>query len=143
MAKTQHVAAASVAAFNEHDLEWLRSLYAGNVVLEAPGGVRLEGVDAALDYTRRWQQAFSDSSMSVLSEIIDGDRAALRFVIEGAHEDTLTWSSDDIPATHRRMALDGVMIIRVVDGAIVQHSLWFDPAQIASQLGVPELVASA
>jgi predicted ester cyclase len=100
-------------------------------------------VDAALDYTRRWQQAFSDSSMSVLSEIIDGDRAALRFVIEGAHEDTLTWSSDDIPATHRRMALDGVMIIRVVDGAIVQHSLWFDRAQIASQLGVPELVASA
>ena len=143
MPKTQHVAAASVAAFNEHDLEWLLSLYAGGVVLEAPGGVRLEGADAALDYTRRWQQAFSDSYLSVLSEIVDGDRAALRFVLEGVHEDTLTWSLGDVPPTHRRIAVDGVMVIRVVDGAIVEHTLWFDRAQIASQLGVPELVSSA
>lgn len=143
MAKTERVAAASVAAFNEHDLEWLRSLYADNVVFEAPGGILLDGAEAALDYTRRWQQAFSDSYMSILSEIVDSDRAALRFVIEGTHEETLTWLSSDIPPTHRRIALDGVIIIRVVDGAIVEHSLWFDRAHIASQLVVPELVASA
>jgi len=144
MGKAREVAAASVAAFNEHDLEWLRSLYAADAVLEAPGDVRLEGGDAAADYTKRWQQAFRDSYMRIVTEIVDGDRAALRFVIEGVHEDALIGSLGDLPATHRRIALEGVMLIRVAQGSIVEHSLWFDRAQIASQLGLaPELVASA
>jgi predicted ester cyclase len=142
--RAHEVTAASVAAFNNHDLEWLRSLYRADIVLEAPGGVRLEGADAAVDYTRRWQQAFRDSYMRVTTEIVDGDRAALRFVIEGTHEDTLIGSLGDVPATHRRIAVDGVTLVRIVDHAIGELSLWFDRTQIANQLGIaPELVVSA
>lgn len=54
------VAAESVAAFNAHDMERLRSLYARDVVREGPGDVRLEGADAALQYTERWQRAFPE-----------------------------------------------------------------------------------
>jgi predicted ester cyclase len=144
MGKAREVAAASVAAFNNHDMEWLRSLYAVDAVLEAPGDVRLEGGDAAIEYTKRWQQAFRDSYLRIVTEIVDGDRAALRFVIEGTHEDALIGSLGDLPPTHRRIALDGVMLIRVSGGFIVEHTLWFDRGQIASQLEVaPELVASA
>jgi predicted ester cyclase len=144
MGKAREVTAASVAAFNDRDLEWLRSLYGADIVLEAPGGVRLEGADAAVDYTRRWQQAFRDSYMRVMTEIVDRDRAALRFVIEGTHEDTLIGSLGDVPATHRRIAVDGAMLVHVADHTIVELSLWFDRTQIATQLGVaPELVASA
>ena len=144
MGKAREITAASVAAFNDHDLEWLRSLYAADMVLDAPGGVRLEGADAAVDYTRRWQQAFRDSYMRVMTEIVDGDRAAVRFVIEGIHEDTLLGSLGDVPATHRRIAVDGAMLVRVADRTIVELSLWFDRTQVANQLGVaPELVVSA
>jgi steroid delta-isomerase-like uncharacterized protein len=144
MAKARQLAAESVAAFNGHDIERLRSLYADDVVLEGPGEIRLEGADAAAEYTTRWQRAFPDSQMSVVTEIVDDDRAALRFVLEGTHEDTLVGSLGELPATDRRVALDGMMLMRVGEGGIVEHTISFDRAQLVRQLGLaPELAASA
>lgn len=144
MARVHQVAAESVAAFNTHDIERLRALYAADVVLEAPGDVRFEGVDAALDYTRRWQRAFPDSQMSVVTEFVDGDRAALRFVLEGTHEDTLAGSLGELAATNRRVALDGVMLVRVAAEGILEHTVFFDRAQLLGQLGLaPEPTLTA
>ena len=47
MGEAQRVAAEFVEAFNAHDENRIRELNAENGVLEAPGGVRLEGREAS------------------------------------------------------------------------------------------------
>jgi steroid delta-isomerase-like uncharacterized protein len=143
MPKARQVLAASVEAFNAHDPERFRSLYADNVVFEAPGDVRLEGADATVEYARSWLRAFPDAQITVETEVANGDWVAHRFIFEGTHEETLVGPSGEIPATNRRISVRGVEFARVEDGKIGEDYLCFDQAQVLTQLGLmPELVAS-
>jgi tellurite resistance protein TerC len=144
MAKARDVAAAAVEAFNAHDETWIRSIYADDVVFEAPGDVRLEGRDAAVRYVTAWLRAFPDAEIRVDVEVADGDWVAQRFMFEGTHEDTLVGPAGEIPATNRRLAVRGFELLRVRNGEIVEDYLSFDQAEVLTQLGlIPELLAAA
>jgi steroid delta-isomerase-like uncharacterized protein len=144
MTKARQVAAASVEAFNAHDEDRIRSLYARNVVLEAPGDVRLEGADAAVEYVMGWLHAFPDARIAVKTEVATGDWVAHRFLAEGTHEDTLVGPAGEIPATGRRIRIPGVELVRVEGGKVAEDYLYFDQAQVLTQLGLlPELAGRA
>jgi steroid delta-isomerase-like uncharacterized protein len=144
MTKARQVVAASLEAFNAHDEERIRSLYAENVVFEAPGDIRLEGADAAVEYAMGWLRAFPDAQLRVETEVANGGWVAHRFVFEGTHEDMLVGPAGEIPATNRRLTIHGVEFVRVEDGQITQDYLCFDQAQLLTQLGLmPELAARA
>jgi steroid delta-isomerase-like uncharacterized protein len=141
MAKARQVVAASLEAFNAHDEERIRSLYADNVVFEAPGEIRRKGVDAAVEYAMGWLRAFPDAQIEVITEVANGDWVAHRFVFEGTHEETLVGPEGEIPATHRRLTVHGVEFARVEDGQIAEDYLCFDQAQVLTQLGLMPDVA--
>lgn len=144
MRTAREVVAASVEALNAHDQERIRSLYADRVIFEAPGDIRLEGADAAVDYMMGWLRAFPDARIRVETEVANGDWVAHRFVFEGTHEETLVGPEGEIPATHRRLKGDGMEFLRVQDGRIVEDYLSFDQVQLLTQLGItPMLAASA
>ena len=136
MAKAREVAMASMEAFNAHDEERIRLLYADDVVLEAPGGIRLEGADAAGGYLTGWLRAFPDAQISVETELESDGWVAQRILFEGRHEDTLVGPEGEIPATHRRLKAEGTEFLRVEDGKIVEDYLCFDQVQLLTQLGV-------
>jgi steroid delta-isomerase-like uncharacterized protein len=144
MPKGRQVAAEAVEAFNAHDERWLRALYDDAVVLEVPGEGRLEGADAAIDYTRRWLRAFPDAGAFVDQEIAEGDWIAHRLVVEGTHQDAFVGRTDEIPATHRPLRLDAVALTRIRDGKIKHQQLFFDQSELLVQLGlVGELAISS
>jgi steroid delta-isomerase-like uncharacterized protein len=143
MATARQVVAAWLQAYNDHDEEQIRSHYDDNVIFEAPGDIRLEGVDAAVEKTMTWLLAFPDGEIRVENEVANGDWLALQLVFEGTHEDTLVGAAGKIPATNRCLAFRAVEFVRVEDGKITEEYLCFDQAQVLTQLGLmPELAAS-
>ena len=144
MAKARQVVEASLDAINARDEERLRSCYADDVVLEAPGDVRLEGSDAVVEYSMDWLRAFPDARIDVITEVANGDWVAQRLVVEGTHEGTLVGPAGKIPATHRRFKAVADEFVRVQDGRITEQYRSFDQAEVLKQLGlIPELAATA
>jgi steroid delta-isomerase-like uncharacterized protein len=144
MAKASEIVAASLEAFNAHDEERIRSMYADDVVFEAPGDIRRIGSEAAVEYAMGWLRAFPDGRLRVETEVANGDWVARRLVFEGTHEETLAGPEGEIPATNRRVAVRAVEFVRVEDGKIAEEHVCFDQAQVMTALGVmPELAAPA
>jgi steroid delta-isomerase-like uncharacterized protein len=64
-----------------------------------------------------YHAVFPDLHLSTDDVLVDGDRAAVRWTATGTHEgDEL-----GVPATHRRVTMTGIDIIRVRDGRIVER----------------------
>jgi steroid delta-isomerase-like uncharacterized protein len=143
MADTKAVADAQVEAFNAHDQERMRSLYAGNATFEAPGDVRLEGPEAISGYAMTWLNAFSDAQLVVHNEVVAGDWAVHEFTFEGTHDNTLVGPSGEIPATHRRLVGRGMEAFKVQEGKIAEDHLYFDQVQVMTQLGLMPEPATA
>jgi predicted ester cyclase len=143
MADTKSVADGAVQTFNDHDEAGIRALYADGAVLEAPGGVHVEGADACTEYAMVWQRAFPDAKLTVHDEVVAGDTAVHEFTFDGTHSDTLSSPAGDIPATNRRVTGRGTEIIRVADGKIVSFHLYYDQVEVLTQLGLMPEPATA
>ncbi|HKI92984.1 MAG TPA: ester cyclase [Gaiellaceae bacterium] len=136
MTRSQDVVDRWLEAFNAHDEGGMRSVYADDVIFEAPGEIRLEGTDATVEYALGWLRAFPDAEMRIESQLEADGWIVQRFVFEGTHEDTLAAPTGDIPATNRHMAGRGAQIIRVEDGKVAEDYLYFDQVQVLTQLGL-------
>ena len=133
-----------LVAFNSHDAARIRATYAEDVMFEAPGDVRTEGADATTAYAMGWQNAFPDSTMTVLNEFASGDWVVQQITFEGTHTETLSGPEGDIPATGKHLAGRGVQVIRIRDGKIAEEHLYYDQMQVLGQLGlIPEAAAIA
>jgi len=51
-------------------------------LVEAPGDIRLEGVDAAVEKTMTWLRAFPDGQIKVENEVANADWVAQRLIFE-------------------------------------------------------------
>lgn len=143
MTDTRQVAAEARDAFNAHDAARIRATYTDTIRFEAPGDVQLEDPDAATEYAMGWARAFPDSRIDVHNEIATDDSVVQEFTFEGTHDDTLVGPAGEIPATHRRLAGRGVQILRIENGKISEHRLYFDQVQVLTQLGLMPEPATA
>jgi steroid delta-isomerase-like uncharacterized protein len=143
MADTREVGAKWVDAFNAHDEAAIREQNADDIVLEAPGDVRLEGNEASTGYAMGWLNAFPDARLRVESAFVDGDTVVQEFTFEGTHDNTLSGPAGDIPATNRRLTGRGVQILRVEDGTVAEARLYYDQVQVLTQLGLMPEPATA
>jgi len=101
------------AAFNRHDAAALQALYAPEAVLTSSDFCRPR---TGRDVTRTYAALFSsvpDIKDRVVNVIIEGDRAAVRFV-----------SSSELPGKSFRMQL--VTLLRFRDGRIIEDDTIFD-----------------
>lgn len=123
-------------AFNAHDEEAIRSFYADNSVLEAPGDVRLEGPDQIVQFAMGWLNAFPDATVTVHNEVVAGEWVAHQFTFSGTHKETLMSPAGEIPATNRSVEGRGAELFRVQGGKVVEDHLYFDQVQLLTQLGL-------
>jgi steroid delta-isomerase-like uncharacterized protein len=144
MANARDIAREGTEAFNAHDEQRIRSLYADNVTFEGPGDIKLEGADAATAHATVWLNAFPDARIEIENEISAGDWVVHQFTFRGTHTETLASPAGDIPATNRELAGRGVQVIRVDGDKVVEEHLYYDQMQLLTQLGlVPEAAATA
>ncbi len=95
-------------------------------------GEELRGPAGFKPFFRRFREAFPDIQVTVEDCICEGDKAAARCSVRGTHGgDAL-----GVAATNNAVEFDGLCIIRVRDGKIVEAWNNFDFARLNQQIGL-------
>ena len=76
--------------------------------------------------------AFPDLRLVIEDQIAAGDKVATRWVAEGTNSAPF----GSVPATGRRVRVDGLILDRVADGRIVERWEQWDQAGMMQQLGL-------
>ena len=142
MADVRQTLTEFIEAFNSHDEGRIRESYAENVVYDAPGGVRLQGREAATEYSMSFVRAFPDVRITVTNQVETGEWVAIEVDFEGTHQGTLEGPGGSIPATNRHLTGKGAEFIRIVDGKVTEERLYFDQLEFLTELGVMEQAAA-
>ncbi|MFN8516998.1 MAG: nuclear transport factor 2 family protein [Chloroflexia bacterium] len=111
---------ARTRAWETGDLEAIAAGYAPDVVLIAPGGIRLEGVDALRENNARYFADYADIRVSLTRVVLDGDQGALEW----------TWS-ETRRADGRRRSVDDAIVFVLRGGKIAYWREYFDTAELA------------
>jgi predicted ester cyclase len=75
--------------------------------------------------------AFPDLHVTVEDQLVQGDRVAFRWRATGTH----TGALGAAPPTGKQIALDGLIIDRVVDGRVQERWEQWDQSLMLQQLG--------
>jgi steroid delta-isomerase-like uncharacterized protein len=95
-------------------------------------GFTVIGPEGFKEFLRKMRDAFPDVRIRVEETICEGDRVATRVLLEGTHlGDTL-----GIPRTGRRVSIQGMVMIRIAEGQIVEAWNDWDQLGMWRQLGV-------
>jgi steroid delta-isomerase-like uncharacterized protein len=76
--------------------------------------------------------AFPDLRFRIDDQVVAGDRIATRWVAEGTNSAPF----GNVPATGRRVRVDGLILDHVVDGRVAERWELWDQAGMMQQLGL-------
>ncbi|MEO6062641.1 MAG: ester cyclase [Thermoflexales bacterium] len=126
-----------IAAWNTHDPYPIEALFGEDCVLEDCAiAVPLRGHRGLRRAVLFNFLAFPDVHFELVSQIRDGDRMAIEWRAEGTHAGRFM----GIPATRRRVILEGITLLTLREGRIARLRRVWDIAGVIRQLGLlPEL----
>jgi heme-degrading monooxygenase HmoA/predicted ester cyclase len=126
-----------IELWNARDREgWLAGADLHRMELQAPGGLRLAGRDAAEAIWATWNEAFPDNRLEIIAIHAD-DRGGVhegRFL--GTHTGTLRGPAGEIAATGRTLDARFCGVYEFNEGKIISFHLYFDQAELLTQLGL-------
>jgi steroid delta-isomerase-like uncharacterized protein len=132
-----------IASLMEHQRIWIEGLNRGDVsaadaVFAPDCVVHITGVLAPFHGLSPWKDfvagmlsAFPDLHFTMEDQLIQGDRAAFRWHATGTHKGPLGAA----PPTGKTIAVDGLIVDRVVNGKVQERWEQFDQALMLQQLG--------
>lgn len=101
--------------------------------------VHITGVPEPFRGVGAWQEfmagmlgAFPDFHLTVEDQLVQGDLVAFRWHATGTHTRPL----GPVPATGRQVAIDGLIVDRVVGGKVQERWEQFDQSLMLRQLGL-------
>jgi steroid delta-isomerase-like uncharacterized protein len=125
-----------VELYNAGDLDGVMELYAEDSTQLMPDGT-YEGRSAIRDRLAQELAAFSDLAHRYLSYVEEGDAFADEWVFVGTHTGPVALpDGTEVPATGKRVEVQGMELVRVRDGRIVADNLYYDNLAVAAQLGL-------
>ena len=89
------------------------------------------GIDAFKEGITNLRTKYPDVNFTVEELIVKDDRIVWRWIFTG----TNTGTTNDIPPTGKKIRIEGVGILRVVDGKIVERLPYYNEATMLRQLG--------
>ena len=109
----------------------VEQVFARDVVDHNPQPGQVAGIDGVKMIIGLYHAVFPDLHLSNDDVIISGDRGVLRWSATGTHEgDQL-----GMPATHQKVRLTGIDILRVADGRVVERWGESNGLEMMQQLG--------
>jgi predicted ester cyclase len=125
------LAAEAFARFNEReDHDAFFDAYNPDVVLHGyPGG--LQGRDGLRAFHEALWAAFPDARLTVEDLVVETDRAALRYRLQGTHSGSYL----GVAPTGLGFDVEGLTLLRLAEGRVVEE--WHSPTELAilRQLG--------
>jgi steroid delta-isomerase-like uncharacterized protein len=116
---------------NAHDPAAAKGLVADDFAELDPLPGQGTGRVGLQDWLAGWFAAFPDLTWTNDEQIVDGDRVVTRFHWTGTQEHEFM----GIPATHRTITVNGVVIDRVSDGLMVDSRMLMNALSMFQQLG--------
>jgi predicted ester cyclase len=118
--------------FNDRDPKAVDELVAPDCDDHAIGPGDRNGADGVRAFAQALWQAFPDGRFEQIEVLGEGDRACTRAVFTGTHRGHFF----DVPPSNRRVRLDRVDVVRVVDGKCVEHWGGFEAGAVIRQLAL-------
>jgi len=127
-----------VELWNARDHEsWLAGWDLDRMALEAPGGIRMTGREAVEAIWSTWIEAFPDNQLEIMGIHADDRGGVHEGRFSGTHTGTLRGlAADEIPATGRTVEARFAGVYEFEEGKITSWHLYFDRADMLSQLGI-------
>jgi steroid delta-isomerase-like uncharacterized protein len=98
----------------------------------AHAGKRTEGCAEDLESAKGWRNAMPDLVVTIDHMVAEGDPVAVQWTGRG----TNTGTGNGLPATGKRLEVQGITIFRIVDGKIVEEWNSIDELGLMRQLGM-------
>jgi steroid delta-isomerase-like uncharacterized protein len=133
----------SVESVVEYERIWVEGLNRGDVSAAdaafAPDCVvHITGIAEPVRGVGQWKEvvagllrAFPDLHFTIEDQLARGDRVAMRWRATGTH----TGALGDAPPTGKSIAIDGLILDRVVDGRVQERWEQWDQSLMLQQLG--------
>ncbi len=99
----------------------------------------LEGLDGVRRFHEELWLAFPDLELRLADVVIEDDRAALRYELRGTHRRTYL----GVPSGGRPIAVQGMLLLRLADGRIVEEWHAATELSILRQLGAMGAITAA
>jgi predicted ester cyclase len=90
------------------------------------------GREGHKDVLRMFRGAFPNLSFTTDDVIAEGDKVVLRYTAFGTHQGDLM----GIPPTQKRITMEGIEILRIVEGRIIERWSYDNELSVMQQLGV-------
>jgi steroid delta-isomerase-like uncharacterized protein len=104
-------------------------LYDPSCVIHGVPGLE-PGMEGIKSFYESFWKAFPDAILTALDLLAEGDRAAVRFAVQGTHSAEF----NGVPATGRKVTLEGITIFRFRDGRAVERWNQADYLGLMAQL---------
>ncbi len=100
-------------------------------VIHVPAGGAVRGIEGAQKRATMFRQAFPDLTFTTHESIASGDTVATRWTFEGTHKGEFL----GVAPTERRVAIDGISMVKVRDGKLSEAWGVWDTGEALKQLG--------
>jgi len=90
------------------------------------------GVEGLIESEKKNFDAFPGFKMPIKSMVAEGDQVAVYFIFEGTHKGT---PFHGVSATGKNVKFSLMMLLKIVDGKIIEKRAHFDRYDILKQLG--------
>jgi predicted ester cyclase len=118
--------------FNQHDVDAAGEYMAADVVDHNPWPGSPATLQGFKDGTKAFFAGFPDAHIEIDEILSDGDKLVIRSRLIGTNSGPFM----GMPPTGKRAEVEGIDIVRMVDGLQVEHWGIFDAAAMLQQLGV-------
>lgn len=123
--------------YNARNFDKNGELVADDIVVDS-NGVEVRGRDAFVKRIARFTKVFSDVHIEDLEIVVDGNMAVVRFLITGTQTGDLDTSAVSIPATGKKISIDGIEFFTFNKEGKVTHLVTVeDLAGMVRQLRAP------
>ena len=130
--KNKQVVRQYIEAFNLQDTERL-----GQLVSSTNQSFQFSGMHPSMDWNRTKQyfaafwSAFPDLSAKIEEMVAEGDKVAIRVINTGTHKGEF----QGIPPTGKKLSLDEMGFITIIDGKITEGWISADTMRLMQQIG--------
>jgi steroid delta-isomerase-like uncharacterized protein len=122
-----------IDGLNRGDVSVADKVFAADCVIHINGSPdRNLGVEGFKKMMAGLLAAFPDLRVTIEDQIVAGSKVATRWVAEGTNSAPF----GNVPATGRRVRVDGLILDRVADGRVVERWEQWDQAGMMQQLGL-------
>ena len=118
--------------YNAANMAVIDELFATDFLNHDPSAPTVRDLEGLKQLILAQHAAFADVRTTIDDLVADGDKVVKRFSVRGTH----TGDFNGIPATGKQFTLEGIDILRLMDGKIQEIWIGYDMLGVLQQLGV-------